>query len=75
LEEFADVKQEEPIADIYCPSTGTSRPRDETFHTEMATSDEARVLYRCDECDKNYLTHNGLKYHSLSHTGEKPYAC
>ncbi|GMR52233.1 hypothetical protein PMAYCL1PPCAC_22428, partial [Pristionchus mayeri] len=26
LDDFADFKQEEPIADIYCPSTGTSRP-------------------------------------------------
>ncbi|GMR34795.1 hypothetical protein PMAYCL1PPCAC_04990, partial [Pristionchus mayeri] len=23
---FADLKQEEAVADIYCPSTGTSRP-------------------------------------------------
>ncbi|GMR38105.1 hypothetical protein PMAYCL1PPCAC_08300, partial [Pristionchus mayeri] len=28
VDEFPDIKQEEPMADIYCPSTGNSRPID-----------------------------------------------
>ncbi|GMR38189.1 hypothetical protein PMAYCL1PPCAC_08384, partial [Pristionchus mayeri] len=31
IDEFDDIKQEEPIADIYCPSTGISRPIDQTY--------------------------------------------
>ncbi|GMR49384.1 hypothetical protein PMAYCL1PPCAC_19579 [Pristionchus mayeri] len=26
IDEFTDIKQEEPVADLYCPSTGSSRP-------------------------------------------------
>ncbi|GMR34804.1 hypothetical protein PMAYCL1PPCAC_04999, partial [Pristionchus mayeri] len=26
IDEFCDIKHEEPIADVFCPSTGTSRP-------------------------------------------------
>ncbi|GMS83416.1 hypothetical protein PENTCL1PPCAC_5591, partial [Pristionchus entomophagus] len=28
-DDYTDIKQEEPIADVFCPSTGTSRPFDQ----------------------------------------------
>ncbi|GMR31346.1 hypothetical protein PMAYCL1PPCAC_01541, partial [Pristionchus mayeri] len=33
IDEFAYIKQEEPIADIFCPSTENSRPLDKTTPT------------------------------------------
>ncbi|GMR57635.1 hypothetical protein PMAYCL1PPCAC_27830, partial [Pristionchus mayeri] len=42
VDEFADIKQEEPILDMYCPSTGTSRPHDKTnIGTSAGTVDIA----------------------------------
>ena len=31
--------------------------------------------YKCDVCDKLFLTQYKLKVHNRSHTGERPYAC
>ncbi|GMR30957.1 hypothetical protein PMAYCL1PPCAC_01152, partial [Pristionchus mayeri] len=36
IDEFSDLKQEEPIADIFCPSTGNSRPTNVLIRTSIA---------------------------------------
>lgn len=34
-----------------------------------------RKTYRCEECDKGFLSLGHLSRHMLGHTGEKPFAC
>ncbi|GMR49386.1 hypothetical protein PMAYCL1PPCAC_19581, partial [Pristionchus mayeri] len=35
IDDFSDLKLEEPIADIFCPSTGSSRPIDAPIHPSV----------------------------------------
>ncbi|GMR31308.1 hypothetical protein PMAYCL1PPCAC_01503, partial [Pristionchus mayeri] len=72
VDEFAEIKQEEPMTDIFCPSTGNSRPLHQT------SSMESKLVGRqvaCGECGKKLSSMDGLKRHMLIHSERKLPSC
>ena len=43
--------------------------------TKKANDTGETLRYKCDSCEKEYVTKGGLKTHILTHTGEKPHKC
>ncbi|GMR31335.1 hypothetical protein PMAYCL1PPCAC_01530, partial [Pristionchus mayeri] len=76
-DDFADVKQEEPIADKYCPSSGNWRPINRMVEGAKSAGTESATnkSYTCSECGHVLRSKNGIEYHMLIHTGEKPFKC
>ncbi|GMR49863.1 hypothetical protein PMAYCL1PPCAC_20058, partial [Pristionchus mayeri] len=77
IDEFAGIKQEEPMADIYCPSTGNSRPVDQMNLLSndmeiMEKPQDAPTLYSCTECGKKLYSNANLEFHMRLH---KEFAC
>ncbi|GMR49859.1 hypothetical protein PMAYCL1PPCAC_20054, partial [Pristionchus mayeri] len=52
IDAFADVKLEEPIADMYCPSTGSSRLFDHSTSMEKSCSYASENSHLCSECGR-----------------------
>ncbi|GMR34791.1 hypothetical protein PMAYCL1PPCAC_04986, partial [Pristionchus mayeri] len=71
-EPIDDLKQEEPTVDIFCPSTGSSRPLVQSTPLEITCT---KSLFACSECDQEFARKVTLNRHMLIHAGEKPFSC
>ncbi|XP_077452370.1 uncharacterized protein LOC144071280 [Stigmatopora argus] len=84
-----DPRQPEPQTDILT-ATETRQPHPEASrpHSRSVSSDSSHRVppsnhdspghvkrFRCGDCGKTYTTGGALKRHTMSHSGEKPYAC
>ncbi|GMR34817.1 hypothetical protein PMAYCL1PPCAC_05012, partial [Pristionchus mayeri] len=49
-EPFVDCKQDEPIADMYCPSTGISRPLDQSTSSNYVDIPSKIKSHKCVVC-------------------------
>ncbi|GMR35204.1 hypothetical protein PMAYCL1PPCAC_05399, partial [Pristionchus mayeri] len=79
IDDFSEIKQEEPILDIYCPSTEfslpivqTDRHSNDQIHTERMDDTEAEYSYRtkrvtCIVCYRK-RTRNEMQYFTKNET-------
>ncbi|GMR35200.1 hypothetical protein PMAYCL1PPCAC_05395, partial [Pristionchus mayeri] len=65
IKEEAGVIQEEPIAQVFTPSTGK----------EAESVPLVDITCVCSECGKNLLNKSSLEFHMRIHTGAKTFLC
>ncbi|GMR34846.1 hypothetical protein PMAYCL1PPCAC_05041 [Pristionchus mayeri] len=73
IDDLNEIRQ--PMVDVFCPSTGTSRPK--TDGAEIAKENKfwsyaERAMednFWCSECGQGYVTKTGLIYHINRHSG------
>ncbi|XP_035672122.1 zinc finger protein 567-like [Branchiostoma floridae] len=71
------AREEEATDGVYvCPicSRECSAPKYLKLHLTKHENDRQRPL-DCDMCGKTFSTHQSMKLHRYTHTGEKPYVC
>ncbi|GMR57703.1 hypothetical protein PMAYCL1PPCAC_27898, partial [Pristionchus mayeri] len=51
IDDFSDINHDEPIADIFCPSTGISRPLDQSSPMISSAITFNFKKSKCDLCD------------------------
>ncbi|GMR34828.1 hypothetical protein PMAYCL1PPCAC_05023, partial [Pristionchus mayeri] len=72
IDELDEIKQ--PIADIFCPSTGTSRPLEISTRTGVTSSDVSGAKhvntwkFSCSECGRKFRKKGDLINHKYTHT-------
>ncbi|GMR34796.1 hypothetical protein PMAYCL1PPCAC_04991, partial [Pristionchus mayeri] len=73
--EFTDIKKEEPIADVFCPSTGVSHPSHTIESASKPGPNSAEMFFPCSTCPKKFVSQDYLNKQMRSHYGRKLLKC